>query len=147
MTCNSCSSGTDYGCDCLSGFDSGHKCSSKVDWIVYQGQKSVATIRVYNYDLILAAATLTIDFVKAIGDTPTLTLSSINTSEISISNNLVNGELPVGETLYSDISIYLTASQVDSLGAVSGIMIGDLIINCDINIPPIRYNIKYNKTT
>ena len=143
MTYNSCSTDTDCGCS-----DYGNQCkSNKLDWNVYQNKKSVITIRVKGYDLIADNATLTIDFVKAIGDTPTLTLSSLVSSEISMSNNLVNGQVPAGETIYTDISLYLTVEQVNLLGSVSNIMIGDLIINCDIDIPPIRYNVKYSKTT
>lgn len=143
MTCNSCSTDIDCGYS-----DYGNQCkSNKLDWNVYQDKKSVITIRVKGYDLIADNATLSIDFVKAIGDTPTLTLSSLVSSEISMSNNLVNGEVPTGETVYTDISLYLTVEQVNLLGSVSNIMIGDLIINCDIDIPPIRYNVKYSKTT
>lgn len=150
MTCNSscgCGSGG-YSCEPVSDRCQSEGYVSKVNWNVFKGLSSSYTIIVHNVDLVDLAAVVNIDFIKSESDTePLFTLTSSNQSQIRITNNLVNGELPTGECLKTFITLQLSVSQVDIVGQAGAVVYGDLLIASSLVIPPIRFNLRYKSTT
>jgi hypothetical protein len=150
MTCNACLSGSGN-CSCNGGDSSSGSCSSanaKIEWQVYEGMASDYALAIKNINLVSLGASATIDFVKTVDDTAAiLSLSSTMSSQIRITNNLVGDNPPYNECLVSYINVHLTASQIATLAAASSVVIGDLIIDSSVAIPPIRFVVRYNKTT